>query len=275
MYTDTPVPQEEPAGENPPDGAMIDYFLNEEANEVSLEVRYQLWTSRPPEAWVTVARFNSKDTLYKISNVNIPHYWIRPQQILSTKEGHHRFVWDLKLDPLNIPVSYPISATYMNTAPNQTSPFVMPGNYIVRLTIDGKVHQQMVTIKMDPRVKTSMKDLQMQYDLSLQCYNGRKECMKIIEEIRFYRSQIKNQLTILSPSAIDELNKKDKEAASLESTPQGSQTESFTKVNGEFASIFNILQDSDTPPTTQTIAAFKEADAAFKELKKKWDALKK
>lgn len=266
MYTDTPVPQEEPAGENPPDGAMIDYFLNEEANKIDL----QIVSKNAMGKEIILRSYSSNDTLYKIGNVNIPHYWIRPQQILSTKEGHHRFVWDLKMDPLNLPPSYPIGATYMNTAPDATSPWVMPGNYIVRLIIDGKVHEQSFTVKMDPRVKTSLKDLQTQYDLSLQCYNGRKECMKIIDEIRSYRSSLKSKIT-----NADELSKKDKKAAALESTPFGSQGESFGKINGEFAGIFGILQDSDTPPTTQTIAAFKKVDATFKELKKKWNELKK
>lgn len=266
MYTDTPVPQEEPAGENPPDGAMIDYFLNEEANKIDL----QIVSKNAMGKEIIVRSYSSNDTLYKIGNVNIPHYWIRPQQLLSTKEGHHRFVWDLKMDPLNLPPSYPIGATYMNTAPDATSPWVMPGNYIARLTIDGKVHEQSFTVKMDPRVKTSLKDLQTQYDLSLQCYNGRKECMKIINEIRSYRTSLKNKIT--NP---DELSKKDKEAAALESTPFGNQGESFGKVNGEFASIFGILQDSDTSPTTQTIAALKKTDTTFKELKKKWNDLKR
>jgi len=266
MYTDTPVPQEEAAGDNPPDGAMIDYYLNEEANKITLDI-----VSRNSLGKEVILRsYSNDDTLYKIGNVNIPHYWIRPQQTLSKKEGHHRFLWDMRLDPLNLPPSYPIGATYMNTAPDATSPWIMPGNYIARLMIDGKLHEQSFTIKMDPRVKTSLKDLQTQYDLSLQCYNGRKECMKIIEDIRSYRSSLRNKIT--NP---DELSKKDKEAAALESSPQGSQAESFGKINGEFTSIFGVLQDSDTPPTTQTIAAFKEADTAFKELKKKWEILKK
>jgi hypothetical protein len=265
--TDTPVPQEEPAGDNPPDGVMIDYYLNEEAENVTL---YITGPEELDNKTTIFRRYSNKDTLYKIGNVNIPYYWIRSQQILSTKEGHHRFTWDMKHDPLNIPASYPISANYMNTAPDATAPWVLPGDYIIHLTIDGKPHEQVLTIKMDPRVKTNIKDLQAQYNLSLQCYNRRKECMKILEEIHSYRSSLKNQIT--NP---DELTKKDKEAAALETTPQGSQAESFVKVNAEFASIFNILQDSDTPPTTQTIAALKEANAALIELKKKWAAFKK
>jgi len=163
----------------------------------------------------------------------------------------------------------------MNTAPDQTSPWIMPGNYIVRLTIDGKVHEQTFTIKMDPRVKTSQVSLQQQHDLSLECYNGRKECMKILEEIRLYRSQLKSQLTALSPTTVDELNKKDKAARELESTPFGSTEPSFGRLNGGFTSVFGALQDSDMPPTTQMINAVKELNQQMIVLKKKWAELKK
>ncbi len=261
MYTDTPVPQEEPAGENPPDGAMIDYYLNEEANDITLEIIPKSDVGKT----IKLRSYSSKDTLYKIGNVNIPHYWIRPQQILLTKEGHHRFMWDMKLDPLNIPPSYPISANYMNTAPNPTAPWVMPGNYTIRLTIDGKVHEQSLTIKMDPRVKTSLKDLQIQYDLSLQCYNGRKECMKILDDIRLFRSGLKNKIT-----NSDELNKKDKTAGELENTQQGSTEPSFGRLNAGYASVFNILQDSEMPPTSQMVNCSKRTrsanDASKKEM---------
>ena len=279
MYTDTPVPQEEAAGDNPPDGAIIDYYLDKKAQNIILTIEKS--NSAPHEsgqkvdAPIVFRKFTNLDSLYKPGNVNIPHYWIRPQQILSPEAGHHRFIWDLKYAPLNIPPSYPISATFMNTAPDQTAPWVLPGTYTVKLVIDGTVYTQTFTVKMDPRVKVSVKDLETQHDLSRQCYEGRKECMKILEGIGAYRSQLKNQIINTSAATAGDLNKKDKEAAALETTPQGSQAESFTKVNGEFASIFNILQDSDTTPTTQVIEAFKEANAGFKELKKKWEALKK
>ena len=181
----------------------------------------------------------------------------------------------MKYAPLNIPPSYPISATYLNTAPDQTAPWVMPGNYIAILTADGISDTSLFTIKMDPRVKTSKTNLQLQHDLSLQCYEGRKQCMKILEEIGLYRSQLKSQLTTLSPSAADELNKKDKLARELENTPQGSTEPSFGRLNGGFASVFGALQDSDMPPTTQITTAVKELNQQMIVLKKKWEVLKK
>ena len=267
MYTDTPVPQEEAAGENPPDGAMIDYYLHENANAVSLEIHDQKGNS--------IRKYSNRDTLYKIGDVNIPHYWIRPQQILSAEPGHHRFLWDMKYAPLNLAVSYPISATYMNTEPNQTAPWIMPGTYTATLTVDGKVYTQTFTIKMDPRVKTSLQNLKLQHDLSLQCYNRREECMKILEDIRSYHAKIRRQLTNASAAVADELNKKDKLARELEATPQGSTEPSFGRLNNGFASVFNVLQDSDMPPTTQMINAVKELNQQMIVLKKKWEDLKK
>jgi len=217
-----------------------------------------------------IRRYTNTDTLYKVGDVNIPHYWIRPQQILSSEPGQHRFLWDMKYAPLNIPVSYPISAVYMNTEPNQTAHWVMPGTYTATLTVDGKVYTQTFTIKMDPRVKTSTAILQQQHDLSWQCYAGREECMKILEDIHSYRSNLKTQF-----SNSDELNKRDKLARELESTPQGSTEPSFGRLNNGFASVFNALQDSDMPTTTQMINTVKELNQQMIVLKKKWAQLKK
>ena len=166
MNTDTPMPQEEPGGENPPDGAIFNYYLSEKStSEVTLEVF--------DAAGKSVRKYSSRDTLYKIPEVNIPLYWIRPQQILSSEAGSHRFLWDMHFTPLNEPASYPMTAIYQNTAPAATSPWVLPGNYIVKLTVNGKTVSQPFTIKMDPRVKTSLADLQKQFTLSMICYEGR------------------------------------------------------------------------------------------------------
>ena len=66
----------------------------------------------------------------------------------------------------------------------------------------------------------------------------------------------------------------DADAAGLESTPQGSKELSFGKLNGDFASLFNTLQDTDMPPTSQTISAAAEAQKTFNDLLSKWMLLK-
>ncbi len=134
MWTDTPLPQEEPAGENPPDGAIIDYYLKDNSKNVTLEILDAKGN--------LVRKFSNTDTIYKIPDVNIPLYWIRPQQTLSPNAGSHRFLWDLHYTPLNVPPNYPIGAVHKNTAPAATSPWVMPGNYMAKLTVDGTVYSK-------------------------------------------------------------------------------------------------------------------------------------
>ena len=164
-YPDSPVPQEEPAGQNPPDGAMIDYYLNGDAKEVvTLQIK--------DEKNNVIRTFRSDDQPYEIPAVNIPLYWIRPQQLLSSKSGSHRFLWDLHYTPIKTPPAYPIAAVYGNTAPEPTSPWVMPGNYTAVLSVNGKSYSQTFKVTMDPRVTTSVKDLQAQHDYSMICYHN-------------------------------------------------------------------------------------------------------
>jgi photosystem II stability/assembly factor-like uncharacterized protein len=267
MWTDTPLPQEEPAGKNPPDGAIIDYYLNTNAQNVTLEILDIKGN--------IVRKYSNSDTLYKIPDVNIPLYWVRPQQILSAEKGSHRFLWDMRYQSLNIPPSYPISATYENTAPNETSPFVMPGTYIARLTAEGKTYTQSFIVKMDPRVKTPFTDLQQQHDLSLMSYQYRLQTIKILNELGALRKKIKEKLPDATGSAITDLNTCDTQAAALENSPQGSQQQSFGSLNNSFASVFNNLQESDMPATSQTIAGAKQAEQSFKTLSAQWLEVRK
>lgn len=267
IYPDTPLPQEESSGENPPDGAVIDYYLaNNASGEVTLEIANAMGT--------VVRKFSSNDTMYKIPEVNIPLYWIRPQQILSADKGHHRFLWDMKYAPLNIPPSYPISAIYKNTEPEQTSPWVMSGNYFARLTVNGKTYSQSFTVRMDPRVKTPAKDLIVQHDLSLYAYNSRKECMKALNDIAGIKAQIKELLPVAGNDFTPLLNKLDEELSALESTPRGSKNPSFGKFENDFTGVFSILQDNDNTPTTQVVAAIAKLKKEFADFQHNWTDMK-
>lgn len=213
-YTDTPVPQEEPAGENPPDGAVINYYLKGNANIVKLEIL--------DSKGILVRTYTSNDKPYTKPQDNVPDYWVRPQQILSASAGAHRFSWDLHYDPLDVEPTFPISAVYKNTPPDPTSPWVMPGTYTARLTVDGMVQSQTFVVKMDPRVKTALKDLQLQHDLSKSLYD--------------YRKSLLNQ----KPSTEQE------------------KREQATKLSRS-ERVFDMLQGSDMTPTAAMIQAAVEA----------------
>jgi photosystem II stability/assembly factor-like uncharacterized protein len=235
IYPDTPVPQEEPAGQNPPDGAIINYFLGSDATNVKLEIVDGMGT--------VIRTYTSNDTLYTVPENNVPPYWIRPQQILSAKSGSHRFTWDMHYQPMNVPATYAIGAVYMNSAPEPTSPWVMPGLYTARLTVDGKVINQSIAVNMDPRVKTSRKDLAVQYDLSMSCYKNLQICMDALKQMGA-----------------------DEKFAAIK--------KDFNTYSRTFGSLHNILQDSDLPPTTQTIMAATEAAVGFAIVWEKWKLMK-
>ncbi len=267
MWTDTPMPQEEPAGDNPPEGAIINYFLREKAqNEVVLEVFNDKGQS--------VRRFSSNDKPYEIPKNNVPPYWIRPQHILSAQVGAHRFIWDLHYTPLNVPASYPISAIYKNTAPNPTSPWVLPGTYNVKLIINGKTYTQPLAVKLDPRVKTSAADLKVQHDLSVQCYEGQQMSMATLSDINKLKQQIKTLLPQSKAPLTNALTVFETQLSAFENTPHGSSEPSFNSLESAFGRIFDILHETDMPPTSQTISAVSETVAKLKALSTQWNGFK-
>ena len=159
--TDTPLPPDEPAGENPPDGAIVHYVLGRASREgVTLEVL--------DAGGKVVRRFSSHDEPEPpIDGRNIPDYWIRPPQRLSSDAGLHRFVWDLRAAPLRVEDrAYPIAAVYLNTPAEPRGPLVLPGRYTVRLTANGTTVTVPLRVRMDPRVKTPLAGLQEQFTLS-------------------------------------------------------------------------------------------------------------
>jgi photosystem II stability/assembly factor-like uncharacterized protein len=195
LNTDTPLPPDEPAGENPPDGAVIDYFISKDASgPVTIEIKHGKGQS--------VRKYSSADAPVQANpkRLRIPSYWIRPPQSLSTKAGMHRFLWDMHSTPVpGVEAEFPISATYRNTSPKETSPWVAPGAYTVTLTVDGKNFSQPLTVAMDPRVKASAGDLQEQFDLSWRLHQLRLKLAPIGE--RF--DEIMDQLTKLKARAAE------------------------------------------------------------------------
>jgi len=253
MNTDTPLPQEEPAGQNPPDGAIFDYYLGSDATSV---VKLDILDP----AGKTLRSFTSIDKPYAIPPVNIPLYWIRPQQILSAAKGAHRFIWDLHTQPLNLPASYAIAAVYGQTAPNPTSPWVLPGVYTVKLSVDGKTYAQSLTIKMDPRVKTPALELQKQYTLSDKCYTEVKSLLMATEKLQKFQAQIKKLMPAASGSLADSLKSIDADITKLQTGGRQSRNETFSTLRAGLTGLLSSIQESDMPVTTQSAKAVADAE---------------
>jgi photosystem II stability/assembly factor-like uncharacterized protein len=281
MNPDTPLPPDEPAGKNPPDGAILDFYLRNDARgPVTLEIF--------DAANSLVRRFSSEDKADDIDEigkkVNIPTYWIRPQQVLPATSGMQRFVWDLHYPPPDwLPPSYPIAAIYRDTPRHPLSPWVLPGQYKITLTANGKSYSQTLSLKMDPRVKTRPEDLAEQHAIAMRCYDGLKKVRDAQEQARKIRSQLKDLLGRAGQGALAEaITEADKKVAALEGAgasrfgggPAGSREPSLGRMTNELLSMMGVVEDTDAPPTTQAVAASADLQRRLADLLTSWEGLK-
>jgi hypothetical protein len=176
--------------------------------------------------------------------------------------------------PLSDSASFPMAAIFMNTGSKYTSPWVMPGVYIVKLTFDGKELTQSFSVKMDPRVKTTLADLQKQHDLSYQCYEGSKQCKEIISDIEANRKQLKSKIKNASSTEAENMTSLEKEAGLLENSLAGAREPGFSRLNKTFSNMLDILLDADLPPTEQTASALVEIQEQLQQLIAQWNTLK-
>ena len=160
--TDTPLPPEVPAAQNPPDGAAIDYWLPADASgPVTLEILTR--------AGASVRRYSSADAPppYDEKAFNVPMYWARPPRALLAAKGMHRFVWDLRYpSPGAVQRDFPISAIPHDTPLEPLGVLAVPGVYTVRLTVNGRTLTETLALKMDPRASITAAGLARQFTLA-------------------------------------------------------------------------------------------------------------
>ncbi len=271
LNPDTPLPPDEPAGENPPDGAVIDYLLSKDASgPVTIEIKDRNGQS--------VRKYSSTDAPVEPNpkRLRIPSYWIRPLQSVSTKAGMHRFLWDMHYTPVpDVEPEFPISATYRNTAPAATSPWVTPGNYTVTLTVDGKSFSQPLTVTMDPRVQASATDLQEQFDLSWKLYQLRLRLAPIGKKF----DNIAEHLTKLRAKAAERPGVTQKLEAFAQTLmkfgpphPRPGAPPSLFVLEST-TRLFNEIERSDAAPTAAVKAAVADLDKNIGPMMDAWRKL--
>jgi photosystem II stability/assembly factor-like uncharacterized protein len=281
--SDTPLPPDVAAGENPPDGAMIDYYIGSPTSApVTLEIK--------DEAGQLVQRYSSADPLPTPDPaLSIPPYWVRPPQKLASEPGMHRFLWDMHYAPVpGVQPQYPIAAVYRNTAPAATSPWAMPGNYMIALTVGGKTYQQPLTLMMDPRVKTSLTDLAEQFRLSKQLYDEWLALSSISESVRLIRGQVA-ELRPRVPAG-DLKTHIDALAAKLQTLTgaggggpggggpggpaAGVARVTVATATGRVRTLFTLIEDVDIAPTPQLAGAVPDVLKDSHSLQESWQAIK-
>jgi len=280
---DTPLPPEIPAGKNPPDGAIVDYFLAQNsAGPVTLEIL--------DASGKLVRKYSSMDIIEPLEKIApkhpIPMYWVREETILPAEAGMHRFVWDVRYSaPKSLRHSYPISAIPHDTPLEPSGAWALPGRYTVKLTVDERSYTQPLVLKMDPRVKISAADLGKQFAMQHAAAGGMNESFEALAEVQTSRAQVKAAMEkVSSAEAKQKLADFDKKASGLEGavvpgffgTPlTGKQPENFSTLNQRFGRILAIADAADAAPTTQTESVATELGDLLRETSARWKEIKK
>jgi hypothetical protein len=149
-----------------------------------------------------VRRYSSSDEVFKArSGDDYRSAVLVPEMTpLSTAPGMHRFTWDVHYQPLDGGgrlggPTLPIAAIGHNTVPAPTTPWVNPGTFTVKLTVNGKTYTQPIVVKPDPRVKTPALVMQQIYRLSKAAYYGALDAQEAASQVR----KVAGELAVLRP----------------------------------------------------------------------------
>jgi photosystem II stability/assembly factor-like uncharacterized protein len=274
--SDTPLPPDEPAAANPPDGAILDYFLPSSASTVTLEIL--------DSQNHVVRRFSNTDkpdaTEEELQKQLIPLYWLRKPEKLSTDAGMHRWVWDLHYPaPNSMRHDYPIAAIPHDTPRYPLGPTVLPGTYTVRLTVDGKTSTAQVTVKMDPRTKTSSAGLQKKFQAETHMAAIVNESSQALAQGGSIREQLEKLTAQGNPQSKDAIESFEKKLAAVLGGAGGSSaaaSEQITlgRLNGEASTLYGEVWQADAEPTASQMETIAAAEHNGTDVLQRWNQLK-
>jgi len=284
-WSDTPIPPDEPLAENPPPGAILEFFLPRDARApVVLEVL--------DGSGAVVRRFRSDDapqpSAEELARELIPSYWIKPPRVLPARAGMHRWVWDLRYAaPLAVVRGYPISAVPHATPRQPEGPLAVPGNYRVRLTYDGQRLEAPLTLKPDPRVRataealarqlalaTRLADLLTQSSRAVLTAQSMAAQLKALTATGATRDAVRNyQGRLASLTGSTEPNATDTTAESATPQPGATPPPNLKEVQEQIAGLYAELTRGDGEPTAAQAAATTAVEGTLARLMETWQKL--
>jgi photosystem II stability/assembly factor-like uncharacterized protein len=292
----TPWPPELPAGESAPPGALIDYYLPRDAKEVRLEVVgaggkvVRTYSSTEPvfdpDPGKDMAAYNALcEKTPTAAYCGLPLYWPAPQFIVSPKAGMHRFSWDLKFDPVSPADLIPAGdeeatgAVPGHTYPNYNVPWVPPGQYTVRLTVDGAAKTQPIAVSLDPRVRIAPAALTELNTLSTSLYWEAVAAHRAFNEAHALAATldarsgrdvdaVKGELEALAPTGLQ------RNMRLLRRRGNGPAAPSLEAVSNALQAAAMAMQAAEVAPTTAEVAAAAAARTKAQPIMARWAAVK-
>jgi len=290
----TPWPPEILAGENPPAGGIIDYYLARDASgPVKLEIVdasgavVRSYASEDPvmdphpaldrEAYERICEAQPTTVFCRF-----PLYWPAPPMVISTKRGMHRVEWDLHYQPVGDDHDEELEATGAvpgRTYPAASAPWAAPGKYTVRLTVNGRKYEQPLTLRLDPRVKTPAAGLAKLASLSKEMYAGAVAAHEAYVRARALSEQLekeggaaasalKARVDSLAPSPDSD------EQPRFRRGPLGPAT-TLNAVSDAMLAAAMSMQGADVAPTSMQEAECAAARTQSAAVMKRWEAVRK
>jgi photosystem II stability/assembly factor-like uncharacterized protein len=275
--TDTPLPPDEPAAANPPDGAVIDYYLGQNA---SAPVTLEILDSRGR----VVRKFSSADQPEvpeaDLRKQLIPLYWLRPFRSLSPEAGMHRWVWDLHYTPPDsMRHEYPIAALPGETPRYPLGPNALPGSYTARLTANGKTYTAPLSVKMDPRVKVPTAALEKKFQLETRLASLLSETSRAAMQASSLHEPLQKLNQQAAGGVRDKLQAFETKLSAIVGPSAGfaappADAITLTRVNGQVATLYGQIWQVDAEPTASQSEAIEAVERDAADTLKRWDALK-
>ncbi len=271
----TPVPMDEALAPNPPEGAMLDYYLKDKA---SSPIQLEIFDAEGK----LVRRFASNDDLHKTNPNNVPIQieWIRDPKPLLAEAGMHRFVWDLR---------HALPKGGRSSFLGPAGVLAVPGSYIVKFTANGKSSTQPLTIKLDPRVKAPPDALARQFGLASKLVERLGEVSMALQQAGDIRKQIDARKKEAGGNtelltALQEIEKKLEAAVEPDSDADfglfglaaaGKEHEPLPKVAAALTRLLIIVDSSELGPAADAATASMRWEEAARETLARWAAFQK
>ena len=266
-FQSTPLPPEIPKAQNPPDGAMIDYFLKSApAGEVTLEIL--------DAKNVLVNRYSSNDRpTIRRGRQAIADIWLVPPQSLTARAGMNRFVWDLRYATASGATGDPENAQAAR------GPQVLPGDYQVRVTIAGRSFTQPLKVVLDPRSTATPADLAKQFELATKAGSELKRAVDAAQQIGALRRRLADAKTKTAGNAalLASIAAVDADAANIAGGAGGRNVEAppsgLNAVRLQLNAVLNVVDSADRTPPAQAYALFEQASRDLATQLSAWNSL--
>jgi photosystem II stability/assembly factor-like uncharacterized protein len=260
LYYPDSVDARPPAGQNPPAGALIDYYL-----------------AGPAHAAVTIDILDEHGdkvrhmTSERGKQEEQPPEWpdqVYPQDRLAAQPGMNRFVWNLRYDdPVQIP-----GAFYAGEAPR--GPIALPGKYTVRLSYGAYTQSVPLEIRVDPRVKGSLDGLKQKFALAMEVYHDQDALHRAVNDIRAFKAAIARGSAADGNRLIQQVSRI--EGNLMQVNAQGSEANlNFPdRLNEQIYNFAGLLDDADTAPNAEQIETYEGFHAQLAAQLAAWNALR-